>query len=282
METFVSEDPKEIEEEKKRQAAYRKYLPDIMGDDEDETKYILLPQKKNAEANTAEKPHDKRAGYVQNLVNKAKVLAKEAAFALNHPVTAWEIGAGVKRNSTNISTKATRFATKGEVLHGAKREEKDEGSENGAFRHTLWQADITSQAGEKRAREAGDAHEINPNTNLDVRRFNYLENADQTTDLLNNQIGRRIGRENRYKSTKELALLVLEEFYKNGLYVSEQDEEGYWNVKKKTLDEAKYNSLLNVYKTMDQDGFTQEDHKRIKEKDKRKREELHAKWATME
>ena len=31
-------------------------------------------------------------------------------------------------------------------------------------------------------------------------------------------------------ATKELALLVLEEFYKNGLYVSEQYEEGYWNV----------------------------------------------------
>ena len=63
METFYYEDPKEGEEEKKKQAAYRKYLPDIMGDDEDEIQYVQLQQKNNVEENTVtEKPHDKRAG----------------------------------------------------------------------------------------------------------------------------------------------------------------------------------------------------------------------------
>ena len=266
METFVSEDPKEIEEEKKRQAAYRKYLPDIMGDDEDETEYILLPQKKNAEANTAEKPHDKRAGYVQNLVNKAKVLAKEASFALDAPVTAWKIGPGVIHNSTNISTKATRFATKGPILHGAGPNEKDPGTENGAFRHTLWQAEIASRFGELAAKRAGNAHEVEPNINLNNRRFNYIENADQTTDLLNNQIGRRIGVLNPDRSTKDLAFMVLDEFRNNGLYITEQDEQGFFNVKKIKLSSEKYDSLRNIYNTLNKDGFTQKELFDIEEK----------------
>lgn len=51
-----------------------------------------------------------------------------------------------------------------------------------------------------------------------MRARSSLDDADQTTDLLNNQIDRRIGLQNKNVNVKDLALQVLEEFKNNGLY----------------------------------------------------------------
>ncbi len=250
MEYFYSDDPQEIEKEKKKQECYRHYLPLLMGD-KDETVYVLLDKNDNED-----KPTDKAISKNLEVRNKVRVLAKEVGFAIRNPREAWKIGPGVMHNSTNISTKATRFATRGKLLYGTKDGEEELGSENGAFRHTLWQAEIASKFGERVAISAGNAHEIDPNTNLNNRRFNYIGNADQTTDLLNNQVGRRIGMQNPNKNTKDLAFRVLDEFRENGLYVTEQDEQGVFNVKKKKLSEERYDSLKNIYNTLNKDGFT--------------------------
>ena len=108
-----------------------------------------------------------------------------------------------------------------------------------------------------------------------------MSNADQTADLLNNQIGRIIGTNNPKKHTNELALLILEEFRNNGLYVAEKDEDEVWNVKKRKLSEDKYNSLRNEYITMDKYGFTDKDYIRMEEDNKRKLQGLQISWGTM-
>lgn len=282
MEYFYSDDPQEIENEKKRQQCYRYFFPHLMGET-DETTYILTGTDNNAnnEKEIKDKPTDKQYSKEENAYNKVKVLAKEAGFALRNPRAAWGIGPGVIHNSTNISTKATRFATKGNILYGTNKDEEELGSENGAFRHALWQAEIASRYGETVARRAGNAHEIEPGINLNNRRFNHLANADQTTDLLNNQIGRAIGRNNPKKNSKELALLLLDEFKNNGLYVSEADKDGFWNVKKRKLSEDKYDSLRSKYNIMDEYGFTEDDYIRIEEENKRKLKEKQISWSTM-
>ena len=56
---------------------------------------------------------------------------------------------------------------------------------------------LTFKFGSRVALEAGNAHEKDPFTNLSVRTFSSLDDADQTVDLLNNQIGRRIGSLNK-------------------------------------------------------------------------------------
>ena len=61
------------------------------------------------------------------------------------------------------------------------------------------------------------------------------KDADMVTDLLNNKIGRRIGVMYPESSRKELALRVLEEYWRNGLYSYDQGRDGRWYVQKKAI-----------------------------------------------
>ncbi len=181
--------------------------------------------------------------------------AREASFAMKHPFAASRIGI-YKKGSNNISTNSVRFATRGEVLSGSARGEMDECSENGAFRHVIWQASITSEFGSEIAQEAGNSHENNPNVDLSVRNFSNFTDADQTVDLLNNQIGRRIGEQNKGKNMQELSIIVLDEFKNNGLYTASQDNKGTWNISLTKLPVEKYSALKIIYKTLNSNGRT--------------------------
>ncbi len=186
----------------------------------------------------------------------ASINSRYIGFGLRHPFASLRIGFGVTKGASDISTNATRFATRGEVLYGSKRGQKDEGSENGAFRHTLWQATITSEFGSKTAKEAGNAHEKNPFADLKVRSNDKLANADQTVDLLNNIIGRSIGKANKGASMDELANLVLDEFKNNGLYTASKDKDGIWNITRTKLSTNKYNQLKEIFKGLNENGRT--------------------------
>lgn len=133
--------------------------------------------------------------------------------------------------------------------------QQDRGSENGSFRHTLWQATITSEFGSRVALEAGNANEKKPFTNLSVRTFSSLDDADQTVDLLNNQIGRRIGSQNKNVNMKDLALRVLEEFKNNGLYTATKKDK-VWIVNKTKLLNEKYKQLQRVFNSLNENGCT--------------------------
>ncbi|WP_372472544.1 RHS repeat-associated core domain-containing protein [Capnocytophaga sp. ARDL2] len=113
----------------------------------------------------------------------ASVNSRYVGFGLRHPKAAVRIGFGVTKGNTDISTNATRFATRGNVLYGSRKGQEDRGSENGALRHGLWQATITSEFGSKIAKEAGNVHEKNPFVNLSIRVFDNIDDADQTVDL---------------------------------------------------------------------------------------------------
>ncbi|MBQ4063768.1 MAG: hypothetical protein IJC92_05795 [Bacteroidaceae bacterium] len=282
MEFFFSNDPQEIENEIKKQECFRHYFPKLMGENDD-TNYVLFDSNNRNKIKIIKaKPNDKIVGPIDKMLNKAKVFAKEIAFAVRNPKVAIEVGAGVTHNATDISTNATRFATKGNILYGTKPKSEEElGSENGAFRHALWQAAITAKFGKVHAVKAGNAHEVNPEIDLTKRQFNYLENADQTTDLLNNNIGRAIGENNRGKNMKQLALILLDEFKNNGLYVSEKDESGVYNVKKKQITEEKYDSLKSKYDNVDENCLTEEDYIRIDKENKQKIEQMQISWGTM-
>jgi RHS repeat-associated protein len=194
----------------------------------------------------------------------ASINSRYIGFGLRHPIAAMRIGFGVTKGASDISTNATRFATRGEVLYGSKRGQTDEGSENGAFRHALWQSTITSEFGNKTAKEAGNAHEENPfaitGSNLKTS-FNSLAKADETVDLLNNVIGRVIGEANKGASMDELANLVLDEFKNNGLYTATKDKNGNWNVSKTKLSTEKYDQLKEIFKGLNENGRTTSEQK---------------------
>jgi hypothetical protein len=193
----------------------------------------------------------------------ASVNLRYIGFGLRHPIASLKIGFGVTKGASDISTNATRFATRGEVLHGSKRGQTDEGSENGAFRHTLWQSAITARFGSETAAEAGNAHEENPFAPLTLRSFNNMADADQTVDLLNNIIGRSIGDANKGASMDDLANLVLDEFKNNGLYTASKDKNGNWNITKTKLSNVKHNQLKEIFKGLNKNGRNAAEQKEI-------------------
>lgn len=281
MKFFFSSDPQEIENEIKKQECYRHYFPKLMGENDD-TNYILLDSNNRKIKVINVKPSDKLDNPIKKVFNNTKVKAKEISFAIKNPTATIGIGAGVTHNATNISTNATRFATKGLVLSGTNPQKEEElGSENGAFRHALWQAAIAAKYGKILARRVGNAHEINPSVDLTNRKFNYLENADQTTDLLNNTLGRTIGENNQGKDMKQLALILLDEFRNNGLYVSEKDENGVFVVKKKKIAEEKYNALKSIYEGVDENCLTKDDYIRIDKENQHRIQQMQITWGTM-
>ena len=139
------------------------------------------------------------------------------------------------------------------------RDEEKRGSEKGAFRHTIWQAKIAAEYGKGIAKQVGNAHEDNPRVNLYKRYFKDVEEADQTVDLLNNMIGRRVGETSNTCSMRDLAFKVLDEFRYNGLYTAEPDERGVWHVKKRRLSQEKYDILKEHYSRSDENGYTPEE-----------------------
>ena len=190
-----------------------------------------------------------------NPVNLVDLTGKEIGwpetirFVLTYPNIAPFIGA-VSKGSNNISTISVRYSTReyenGEsILQNSQNNEvkDDRGTQVGAFRHALWQSMITSQFTPTIAKEAGDAHESNPNVDLTQRQFRDLDEADQVVDLLNNIIGRNIGLSSFGLSNKDIALKVLETFYRDGLYTASRDDKGDWTVERTTITDQQYRAM---------------------------------------
>ena len=133
-----------------------------------------------------------------------------------------------------------------------------------AVRHTLWQAVIAARYGIAIAKEVGDAHEDNPNASLNAIEFhgtNAFYDADQTIDLLNNRIGREIGRKSSSDKMRDIAYVVLEEFYQNGLYTAKRTGKYSFEIVKERISTAVYNEAIQILRTLDECGFTPEQRK---------------------
>ena len=165
---------------------------------------------------------------------------REIGFALRHPLIAIAIGS-VSPGSLNISTNAARFSTND---LGLEETDSHEGSEVNAFRHTLWQAEITEDYGEQIAHEVGNAHEANPfaisGANRNTTNFSSESEADQSADLRNNEIGRSIGTTDNPVAMNELALQVLDYFHAHGLWVAEEQPDGTWSVVQRRISDERY------------------------------------------
>ena len=187
-------------------------------------------------------------------------VTREILFGLRHPIVAINVGEDEGKYSDNISSIAARFGRAGNIL-SLNQNGGDQGSERGAFRHATWQAIITILEGEDIAQKIGNAHEKNPNADLNIRLYksNEYNEADQTADLLNNIIGRSIG--SKSKNFKEVAGKVLEEFHNNGLWQARINSEGQWEVFKGKLSDKKYKSYSELLKTLDENGRTLEEQK---------------------
>jgi hypothetical protein len=128
----------------------------------------------------------------------------------------------------------------------------------------LWQATMTASYGESIAKQAGNAHEDNPSANLSKRSFkgeNAVAKADQTIDLLNNQIGREIGKANPNASIQELAMATLDYFHDNGLYTTTSNKNGSITVSQTKITDEQYQQLKKVFEQLNNNGRNQQEQK---------------------
>lgn len=292
-EEFYSDSIEEIVRERNKNKALRKMFPLTFGNGKDNTRYYLmnnfddgsskkellnddffkiLEQKYTGntlpESNNVSEQTPTEIGFVgkiktaaRSVVETAKKITgsryvKEGLFALEHPVKALMTGPYIDK-APNISTTVSRFANAGEILECNVINDKltDEASEKGAMRHALWQATLSSIWNDNIARRIGNAHEDGLDYDVSVRRYNNLIDADRTVDLLNNIEGRRIARTYKTYNPKKMALCVLEEFRKNGLYIAVQGADGHWHIERRKLDDEKYNRMLQEYQKMNFLGY---------------------------
>lgn len=187
-------------------------------------------------------------------------------FGLSHPIIALNIGQ-FKSGSTNITTNAVRFATND---LGLNENSSKEGSQVNAFRHVLWQATITKRYGIDIAREVGSAHEENPDALGERYSMEHFENveflkssdADQTCDLLNNIQGRIVGITTESEKMNKIALDVIDKYYTDGFWTSEQTKNGTYKITKKKITEKQYATAKKRLKLLDSDGYTKEQRER--------------------
>jgi len=78
--------------------------------------------------------------------------------------------------------------------------------------------------------------------------FVNLSDADEVTDLLNNEIARKIGAQYSTKQTmKVIAIRMLDEFYTNGLYTIQQTSNGNFQVVKTKITKEQYDFMKSEY-----------------------------------
>lgn len=205
-------------------------------------------------------------GYPLNILGKIfkSDTLKTISFGLRHPIISLQIGKvkpGV--GNTNISTNASRFAN----AFDFEDTDAQEGSKVNAFRHTFWISIITNKWGENIGLQAGNAHEKNQNVIYEIKdiyshKFKTLSDADQAVDLLNNVIGREIGKTTSIDSTsKDIAKKVLGYYYTNGLNIVKETDDGHYVIVKERLSYERYKDDLIILETLDENGFPPDNKK---------------------
>ena len=181
---------------------------------------------------------------------------REANFLINSPIKGISIGLAKDGSTKNLSSVSSNFAVNSINLEsGYTGNQSDEGTERNAFRHVLWQSMISSRYNANIAKNAGNAHEYNPFVDLSIRSFNNLYEADQTADLLNNQIGRELYSRNQGANEVQLARFSLDLFYFQGLYTV-SNSNGVFNVSLSKITNDQYKSSSEIINSLGANGLS--------------------------
>ncbi len=168
---------------------------------------------------------------------------------MSHPYKAYQVGSIID-GGTSISSSASNFAVN--LSNGVDGFIKL-GPEQNAIRHVLWQAMLTNKFGEHQAKRIGNAHEDNPRADITQTIYSMEKDADQAVDLLNNEIGRNIGENtDDYLS---LPSVVLETYYKEGLWVVSQNEDGTFSIGREKISKEQYEQGLSIINQKNQYGL---------------------------
>src|SRR6218665_1916794 len=176
---------------------------------------------------------------------------RTARYSMRHPINAFKVNGPFITNHNDI---ATNFQINIGRALGVKNVE---GGVQNAIRHTLWQALLTRDVGAKAASRIGNVHETTTNVDLNQRVFKNEtdeHDADRTIDLLNNQIGRSIGEQNKDADNITTAKSVITEYYKNGLYTMAGNKTDGYKIQKTKLTKSQYETAMKEIDKKGQDG----------------------------
>ena len=200
-------------------------------------------------------------------------------FVMRNPIIAQNIGY-YEKGTQNISTNAQRFA--GRLGFTTDNQVAVEGNAVNAFRHVMWQSQITAQYGAGIARQAGDAHEDNPNaatgSNFKTS-FSTLLGADETIDLMNNVIGRAVGNATKGEDMQFRALVTLEYFKEYGLWTATPTTDTKGKVTGYTIGQTKltqdqYDNAKKIIGGLNANGRTTDEQKTYDNKIKKAQENM--------
>lgn len=181
---------------------------------------------------------------------------RTAAYAVNHPIIAIQVGKAKDGGKNGISSWASNFAIN--MSRSANLSTEGEGSQRNAIRHALWQAILADKFGSRQAERIGNAHENGSKTDLSQRCFENMMEADRVCDLLNNAIGRSIGERNIGVDNATMAKHVAEEFLSNGLWTASENTDNTVSIQKTKISKAEYIRITNEINKLNNYGLREE------------------------
>lgn len=220
---------------------------------------VVSATSKPAEASpsTSESPLARLAKEAYGRTQKYADYARQASCMWNTPASPSTLLLGIGypkwSPSSSITNKAYAFS---DALFGWP--EDDRGSAKGAFRHILWQSDMTARYGDDIAQKVGDCHEREQPFYPRNSFFSSADDADRTIDQLNNIIGRRIGNEFKYLSTKDRALEILRFGFTDGFYSVLKRGDGFFEIIKKPMSFDEYERKRQQILHLDDNGKNKE------------------------
>lgn len=186
-------------------------------------------------------------------IQKTADNVKQASCMWNTPIDLdaliLEIGYPNLSPETSITNKAYAFS---DAAFGWP--DDDRGSAKGAFRHILWQSDMTAKYRDDVAQKIGNCHEREMPFYSRNSFFSTIDDADRTIDQLNNMIGRRIGNDFKYLSTKERALEILRFGFTEGFYSVLKRGDGFFEIIKKPMSYDEYERKRQQILRLDDNG----------------------------
>ena len=208
-------------------------------------------------SSTSDTPLARLAKEAYGKTHKLADYAQQASCMWNTPASfnTLLLGIGYPKlsPSSSITNKAYAFS---DAVFGWP--EEDRGSAKGAFRHILWQSDMTARYGDDTAQQVGNCHEREQPTYPRSTFFSSIDDADRTIDQLNNKIGRRIGNEFKYLSTKERALEILRFGFTEGFYSVLKRGDGFFEIIKKPMTYDEYERKRQQILRLDDNGKIKE------------------------
>ncbi|MDR0971051.1 MAG: RHS repeat-associated core domain-containing protein, partial [Bacteroidales bacterium] len=175
--------------------------------------------------------------FLENNANSS--FLKQLGYSMQEPYNAGRIGSAY---GNGISAIASNFQIN--IANASGLSQGSPGDQGNAIRHTLWEAMLTNELGEDHAKRVGNSHESNTKINLNQRQFGDIEKADNMVDLLNNAIGREIGKKNKGTNNKTLAKKVIDEFYKNGLWTVRDNGNNVFSIEKTKISKEQRDAAI--------------------------------------